>query len=724
MLQRISTWLAAIPIDDPIDRRQAISLQIMLVALMVFGVLVFPFSASTDGELARAGSVAGNLMWLLNAGIGLALVRRSFYRAAVVAAIAAVTSGLLFNLLVSGFTQTRGILVLFALPLALASLLIGRRALVLTTVAIILVITTVAILEQLDPPLAGFIPGTRNITVIVVALMLSLLLVAVFLEQFAAALREALIQARLANERLLAEIAERRSIEAALRESEAALRMAYEAADIGVWRHDIIAGRFTYDERARRHYGVLAGPDTGEEALARIHREDRERVVRDIEISHDPSGSGRAIHEYRVVHADGSVHWLAVQAQVYFSGEGKDRRPLFAVGTSQDVTDRRQLETQLIQARKLEGIGRLAGGVAHDFNNLLVAIGGYTELALDTLPPDSVARADLDEVRKATGRAANLTRQLLAFARRQITDPHPLDLGALVADMESLVRRLIREDIELTIVGTENLWPVRIDPSQVEQLVVNLVVNARDAMPDGGRLVIETDNTMLDEGYARQHIAVLPGPYVLLAVSDTGVGMSEEVQRHLFEPFFTTKEPGMGTGMGLATCYGIVKQNGGFIWVYSELGQGTTVRIYLPRVAGAARAFVRVTASDVVPRGDETLLLVEDELAVRELAARVLRELGYTVIAAADGREALALAADDPQRIALLVTDVIMPHVGGRALAEALTQRHPALKVLYISGYTDNAITHHGRLEPGTALLEKPFTTTALARKVREMLDV
>ncbi|HEX7087016.1 MAG TPA: PAS domain S-box protein, partial [Vicinamibacterales bacterium] len=391
----------------------------------------------------------------------------------------------------------------------------------------------------------------------------------------------------------------------------------------------------------------------------------------------------------------------------------------------QDITELRRLEHQLLLAQRMEGIGRLAGGIAHDFNNLLTAILGHAEMAQGDVGANDPARGNIAEITRAASRAADLTRQLLAFARRQIIEPRIVDLNGLVVTVDRLLRRLVGEDVELVTVLDPELWRVRIDPGQFEQVLVNLVVNARDAMPSGGTLVIETRNVHLDEEFARQHATVQPGPHVLLAVSDTGTGMDEEVLAHIFEPFFTTKEVGKGTGLGLATCYGIVKQNKGSIWVHSERGVGTTFRIYLPRAEGAAAPLDagETRAAEQPPRGTETVLLVEDELLVRNLAADALRQHGYNVLAASTGLEALDLAMQTPKPLDVLVTDVVMPQMGGPQLAERLLAERPGIKVLFISGYSDMALMRHGRLLPGTALLQKPFTPGQLVRRVRELLD-
>ncbi|MGQ9594580.1 MAG: MEDS domain-containing protein [Anaerolineae bacterium] len=386
-----------------------------------------------------------------------------------------------------------------------------------------------------------------------------------------------------------------------------------------------------------------------------------------------------------------------------------------------DITERKRLEEQLQQAVKMEAIGRLAGGVAHDFNNLLTAIGGYAHLLRESLGKDDPRRRDVEEILAATDRAASLTRQLLAFSRRQVLRLEVLNLNAVILEVEKMLRRLIGEDIALVTALAEDLGYVEADRSQIEQVILNLVVNAREAMPRGGTLTIETANVFLDDAYARQHVEVKPGPYVLLAVTDTGIGMDAKVLRHIFEPFFTTKET--GTGLGLSTVYGIVKQSGGHIWVYSEPGQGTTFKIYLPQVEKPARPAPQPPVITGLPHGTETVLVVEDAEAVREFAARVLRELGYTVLTATSGAEALRVAEGYDGPIHLLLTDVVMPGMNGQALQERLTERRPGLKVLYMSGYTENAIVLQGVLKPGTPYIQKPFTPRDLARRVRQVLD-
>ena len=378
---------------------------------------------------------------------------------------------------------------------------------------------------------------------------------------------------------------------------------------------------------------------------------------------------------------------------------------------------------QLRLSQRMETIGRLASGLAHDFNNLLTAILGQCDLLLRRLPQDAPARKGIEEIRTAGDRAAGLTRQLLAYSRRQVLKPQVIDLNSSVTSMVPMLRRLIGETIELSPALQADLGRVEADPSQIEQIIMNLVVNARDSMPRGGRVDVETANADLDATFARRHVPTRPGRYVMLAVSDTGSGMDKATQAHIFEPFFTTKQLGKGTGLGLATVYGIVKQSDGYIWVYSEPGMGSTFRIYLPRVKGdIASESARVTPAPP-RRGSETVLIVEDDRTVRSLACEMLRLNGYTVLQAQDGREALDLVRRHGRPIHLLLTDVVMPEMSGRELARSVAGLEPGIGVLYMSGYTDGVIAHHGVLDAGVAYIQKPFTADSLARKVREALD-
>ncbi len=386
--------------------------------------------------------------------------------------------------------------------------------------------------------------------------------------------------------------------------------------------------------------------------------------------------------------------------------------------------EHRRLEKQFLQSQKMEAVGQLAGGIAHDFNNLLTIIAGYSQLILDRLPPGDGVREKVEEIKNAGDRAAALTHQLLAFSRRQVLQPQVVDLNQVVANLDKMLQRLIGEDIDLVSLCPPGVGRVKVDPGQIEQVILNLAVNARDAMPQGGKLTIETANIELDESYASTHMAVKPGPYVMLAVSDTGHGMDPETQSHIFEPFFTTKEQGKGTGLGLSTVYGIVKQSGGNIWVYSEPGKGATFKIYLPRVEEAPQPKTEVERPAARLLGTETILLVEDEAAVRLLVRGTLEQSGYSVLDAGSGAEALVMANERTQPIHLLVTDVVMPGMSGREVAEHVTLAHPETKVLFMSGYTDDAVVRHGALESSAAFVQKPFTPDSLLRKVREVLDL
>jgi PAS domain S-box-containing protein len=391
--------------------------------------------------------------------------------------------------------------------------------------------------------------------------------------------------------------------------------------------------------------------------------------------------------------------------------------------TTNDITDRKQLEEQLVQAQKMEAIGRLAGGIAHDFNNLLTAIIGYSQLLLRRAPADDPSRQELEEIQKAGERAATLTGQLLAFSRRQVLQPKILDLNMVIADIGKMLQRLIGEDVELRTHFDLRIGLAKADPGQVEQVVMNLAVNARDAMPHGGKLTIETANAYLDESYAGQHAEVQPGPYIMLAMSDTGTGMDKQTQARIFEPFFTTKEQGKGTGLGLSTVYGIVRQSGGHISVYSEPGRGTTFKVYLPQANESCPARDPLAPAPELLSGTETVLIVEDEDAVRQLTQQVLKANGYTVLEASNPNDALGLAASFREQIHLLISDVVMPGMNGGALVSHLSQLRPTTRVLYISGYAEDAIVQHGILDSGTPFLPKPFTPDGLLRKVRKVLD-
>jgi PAS domain S-box-containing protein len=481
---------------------------------------------------------------------------------------------------------------------------------------------------------------------------------------------------------------------------------------------DYATGVLRWSERVAAHYGLRSGTFEGTfEALTeRIHPDDRASVLETV---------GRAMKsgtdftlENRAVWPDGTVRWLTGTGRVLLDGHGD---PVRGVGVSLDITERHTLEAQYRQAQKMEALGQLAGGIAHDFNNLLTVILGYCDLLLPDFQPGDSRRTDLEEIQVAGTRAARLTRQLLAFSRKQVVQPTLLDLRVVMSDMRAMLGRLIGEDVTVVLgPGTESA-AVKADRGQVEQILMNLVVNARDAMPKGGTLTIATATVELDEHYAATHVDVKPGSYVALSVTDTGTGMTPQVQARLFEPFFTTKQIDHGAGLGLATVHGIVKQGGGSVGVYSEVGKGTSFHVYFPR-ADAAEVIVDAAPSAARRHaGGQTVLVVEDMDAVRELARRLLERDGYRVLIAANVAEALQIFDQNPS-IDVLLTDVVMPGASGPDLSRQLVEQRPTLKVIYMSGYTEKAIVHHG-VNPALAFLHKPFTAETLGRKVREVLD-
>jgi len=440
----------------------------------------------------------------------------------------------------------------------------------------------------------------------------------------------------------------------------------------------------------------------------------------------DPKFPPIAAHR-KALRGESVTYELEWQRRVFESHvqplRGSEGELIGVIGVALDITDRKHLADQLRQAQKMQAVGELAGGVAHDFNNLLMVVKGHAEMLLDRLPKSSPQRSNVEQIQTAAERAASLTAQLLAFSRKQVLQPRVLDLNEVVGGMIQMVSRVIGENIELAFMPGARLGNVKADPSQIEQVVLNLVVNARDAMPQGGRLTIETASVELDKNYTVQHAVVEPGPYVMLTVTDTGCGMDAKTQARIFEPFFTTKEQGKGTGLGLATVYGVIKQSDGYIWVYSEIGHGTTFKIYLPKVAAKVEELAAVKTIPAPASGSETILFVEDEQSVRELVREYLSARGYSVLEASDGIQALDIAAAHPGAIQLLITDVVMPRLSGRELASQIAAAGRDLKVLYISGYTDDSIFRHGVLQGGMEFLQKPFNLRTLAQKIREILD-
>jgi PAS domain S-box-containing protein len=504
----------------------------------------------------------------------------------------------------------------------------------------------------------------------------------------------------------------------ALRITEERMRFALKNADVGIWDLDYTTGVLRWSEIVEVHYGLKPGTFGGtfEAFVERVHPDDRASLLETVGKAMK-SGTDFSVQN-RSIWPDGTIRWLSEAGRVLLDEHGQPAR---AVGISLDVTERRTLEEQYQQAQKMEAVGRLAGGVAHDFNNLLTVILGYCELLLSDLDPSDPHQADIAEIQKAGARASGLTRQLLAFSRKQIIEPTLLDLNAIATDMRAMIARLIGEDVKIALGLGPNLARVKADRGQVEQIVMNLAVNARDAMPKGGTLTIETANVDLDEHYAKTHLDVKPGPYVVLTVTDTGTGMTPEVQARLFEPFFTTKEPGKGTGLGMATVYGIVTRGGGTVGVYSELGKGTAFKVYFPKADASdlpVETPVPVARSHA---GTQTVLVVEDEGGLRDLARKLLQRQGYTVLVASNAGEAVRLFQENPS-IDVLLTDVVMPGASGPELTKQLVEQRPGLHVIYMSGYTEEAIVQHGVLKPGIAFLNKPFTSETLGRKIREVL--
>jgi two-component system, cell cycle sensor histidine kinase and response regulator CckA len=508
---------------------------------------------------------------------------------------------------------------------------------------------------------------------------------------------------------------ERRRSEDALRKNEEMFRLLFSHNPLPTWVIDRETLRFLeVNEAAVRVYGY--SPEEFKSMTILDFRPDEEKIKM-LDYLKERSGDGLYRGNWKHRKKDGKV--IQVETTVHeLEYSGKRVRLMVA----QDVSERHILEQQLRQSQKMEAVGRLAGGVAHDFNNLLMVIKGHTELLRNVLPPEEEYSRKIEQIERAADRASGLTRQLLAFSRLQVLQPRVMNLNDVVGDMGRLLPRLIGEDIDLIIRTAEDLGAIRADASQMEQVIMNLVVNARDAMPDGGKLIIETSNADLDGNYSQKHPIVHAGQYVLLCVTDTGTGMDLETQAHIFEPFFTTKAQGKGTGLGLATVYGVVKQSGGFIWVYSELGRGTTFKIYFPRVERPVDRLIPRPLSSEAPRGTETILLTEDEQDVREVAREFLESGGYTVLEARDGVEALRLVEKYPGRIDLLITDMVMPRMTGQELAARLKEQRPQLRMLYMSGYSEGAAAETLQADPRVRLLAKPFSRSALLRAVHELL--
>jgi two-component system cell cycle sensor histidine kinase/response regulator CckA len=504
-----------------------------------------------------------------------------------------------------------------------------------------------------------------------------------------------------------------------LEQHRASLEQAQAVAHVGSWVAELDgSGQLTWSAETYRIFGVPAGgfAGTSDAFYERVHPDDREalRAARTASLEHDNPYD----IEHRIVRADGSVRWVHECASIVRDSSG---RPLRMIGTVQDITQRRQLEDQLRQAQKMEAIGRLAGGIAHDLNNALTAMAGYAELALGELTAEHVARADVEEIRRAAERAGSVTRQLLAFSRKQLLEPREFDVNETVTSIGRLLSRLLGPDVRVQTRVADQPLRVIGDPGQIEQALINLAVNARDAMPAGGQLTMTTTLETVDEEFARAHVPIAAGPYAIVSIADNGHGMSRETQARIFEPFFTTKEAGKGTGLGLSMVYGTMKQIGGFIFADSELGRGTTFRLYFPPVA-ARPATAAAPARDERPHGHETLLIVEDEAAVRNLVASALRNDGYRMLLASSAEDALTIADSLRDPIDLLLTDAIMPGKSGMELAAIMVERYAGLRVIIMSGYTEETLP----VDTGerVTLLQKPFTPRELRRRIRETLDV
>lgn len=525
----------------------------------------------------------------------------------------------------------------------------------------------------------------------------------------------------------LTDITERKSIEQDLRESEARLRLSQQAARVGTWEWNIETDETIWSDGI----WLLLGLEPGELPLT-YENWMRFILVEDIKILENAfkkaiAGDDILDTEFRIVTNDGRTLWLASKGRVIRNSEGKAERIL---GVNIDITERKQAEEdlhkseeKLRQAQKLESIGRLAGGIAHDFNNMLTAINGYSDLLLRRLPAHDPHRDFIMEIREAGERSAALTHQLLAFSRRQILQPEIININNIVSNTTGLLQRLIGEDIQIISALSSDIGQVKADPGQMSQVIMNLAVNSRDAMPQGGTITIETENIYLGEEFVKQNIEAEVGNYVLLAVSDNGTGMDSETLLHIFEPFYTTKDVGKGTGLGLATVHGIVNQSGGWINVVSTVGTGTTFEIYLPSVEEKIEAKTKNNVPNDFLRGSETILLVEDEQIVRNLIREVLESCGYRIIEAKDGEEALKICETDEYKIDLLLTDVVMPKMGGYELVEKLSKEFPRLRVLFTSGYTEDSQIRHDVIDATTNFIHKPFTPDALASKVREILN-
>jgi PAS domain S-box-containing protein len=519
-------------------------------------------------------------------------------------------------------------------------------------------------------------------------------------------------------EELEREVAERRREEVKTRNAEQQLNLALKASRTGIWTWDVVKNVMVWDENVYVMFGVLPGAFGGtfEAVAALVHPADRDATV--CEMKRCTPQRPACVMAFRVVWTDGSMHYLEANGRGFHDESGQLIR---MIGTTRDITDQRQLEEQFRQAQRMEAVGQLAGGIAHDFNNMLNTILGYAEVILAQSSTEDPIYARIEEIRKAGEQAAVLTQQLLAFGRRQLLQPRVLNVADTLRAVDTLLRRVIGADVEIITVLDEPLSQVKVDPTQMQQVLLNLAVNARDAMPKGGKLVLEAKNATLDESHARRH-EVLAGRYVMLAVSDDGCGMTPDMQKRAFEPFFTTKEVGQGSGLGLATAYGIVRQSGGHIWLYSEPGIGTTFQIFLPSVdqlEEPALPTPALTASS----GEGTILVVEDDAGIRALVEEVLSSAGYTVLVAEDGASALRVSTEYAGPIQLLLTDMILPKMSGKEIAANLRALRPEMTVLFMSGYTREVMAHNGTLDPEMNFIQKPWSPRVLRERIQTLLS-
>lgn len=717
LLRRCTTWLQQLPISDPLEYRKAQMVQTMLLGLIGMCLLAIPLILE-EKPLWKEPPI-GILTDLIIIGlllIGLRLVRRGQTQAAIILTVGAIHGALLILLIFWGLRESFDISMALVLPIVLAGLFLDRRG---TLIVMGITLFTIATVVYADSVLGIYPPTDPNRPIFVRAAAMALIATAItfVLDRLRIIYQHNLHDLATTNQQLQNELIERERTRQELLDSEERFRLITEKSSEIIALIDV-SGVYVYISPAmHRTLGFEPQTMLGQSPTAYAHPEDVEMII----AAWDRVRNNQDAHIiFRHRHADGG--WRTLES----TGVPVQYRNVeHYVIIAHDITRRLEMEHSLVQSQKMEAIGRLAGGVAHDFNNLLVAINGYVELAGLHLPAEHPAQNDLREVRKATERARNLTRQLLTFAHRHPSDTRLSNLNTLINDMATILQRLVREDIELQFRLAPQLWPAMIDPVQFEQVIVNLVVNARDAMPEGGDLIIQTQNITLSHETLWKTTRLTDGQYVVVTVRDTGIGMDADTRQHIFEPFFTTKSSGSGTGLGLSTCYGIVARHGGDILVASEPGQGAALSVYLPRAEGLPLQTEDTGLSTPeLPSGHETVLLVEDEAVVRSLAMRVLQTHGYTVREALDGEHALHLLRTQPEPpISLILSDVVMPRMGGVALARRIVEEYPHIHILLMSGYSEQPLNLHNADGHAIEVLQKPFTVQELVHKVRSILD-